>query len=67
LDDQQSLSLEAANQQADGLYILCAQEALTDLLGFNNDPEKVLSRVNASVHEGRTCQQVCAPTFKPLS
>ena len=46
-------------QQADGMYILCAQEALTDLLGFNNDLEQVLLRVNASVQERRTCQQVC--------
>ena len=41
------------------VWIPFSQEALTDLLGFNNDAEKVLSHVNASVQEGRSCQQVC--------
>lgn len=34
------------------------QEALTDLLGFDGNPEEVLSRVNASVQDGRSCKLV---------
>ncbi len=49
------------------VFFTCAQEALTDLLGFKDDPEEVLSRVKISVQEGRTCQQVCTCLKSPDS